>query len=142
VKTPLISILNKNINTGGSFTGMLEEVRTYLIGIDKEGKLLRYSRTWATDALFTFSRAYQQAVTADLGLENYYYAGGAIKDTRDFCRERLDRYWKTPQIEEWAELDWAGKNPGTTKASIFTYLGGYNCRHSLIPVHESLVPKE
>jgi hypothetical protein len=139
VKSPLVSILNKNINSGGSFTGLLEEVRKYIIGTDKAGKLLRYSKTWAADALYTFSRSYQQAVTSDLGLENYYYAGGAIKDTRDFCKERFDQYWKQKEVEEWAELDWQGKNPGTTKASIFMYLGGYNCRHSLIPVHESMV---
>jgi hypothetical protein len=141
VKSPLISILNKNINSGGSFAGMLQEVQGYIVGIDKEGKLLRYSKTWVADALFNFSRAYQQSVTQDLGLNNFYYAGGAIKDTRDFCRERLDQYWKREQIEEWADLDWAGKNPGTTKSSIFVYLGGYNCRHSLIPVHESVVSK-
>ena len=140
VKAPLVSILNKNINSGGSFAGMLEEVRTYTRGIDREGKFLKYTRTWSADALFTFSRAYQQAITADLGLDNYYYAGGAIKDTRDFCKERLDQYWKTNEVEGWAELDWAGRNPLTSKASIFTYLGGYNCRHSLIPVHASMVP--
>ena len=142
VKSPLISILNKNINSGGSFTGMLQEVQGYIVGIDKEGKLLRYSKTWTADALFNFSRAYQQSITKDLGLNTFYYAGGAIKDTRDFCRERLDQYWKRGDIEQWASLEWAGKNPGTTEASIFVYLGGYNCRHSLIPVHESVVPRE
>lgn len=142
VKTPLMSVLNKNVNTGGSFASFLEEVRAYIIGSGSEGKLLRYSRTWTTDALYGFARAYQQSITVDLGLTFYYYAGGAIDKTRDFCRERLDQFWSQKEIESWASLDWGGKNPGTTESSIFIYLGGYNCRHSLIPVSEKIVPKE
>lgn len=142
VKRPLLKILNNNINGGGSFAGFLEQVRAYTIGNDSDGKLLRYARTWTSDVLFTYARAYQQASSNDLGLEWYLYSGGVIKKSRAFCRERFEQYWHKLEIESWAEQDWSGRHPETTTSSIFQLLGGYNCRHSLIPVSEFLVPEE
>lgn len=143
VKLPLNEILSQNFNTGGSFSGMLNQVRTFVKGNDKlDGRLTSYSRGILSDALFQYSRGYQQAVTADLRLEWYFYSGGLIDKSRPFCIERAEKYWHQNEIESWAGLTWAGKNPLTTKSSIFILAGGYSCRHSLIPVHESAVPKE
>jgi hypothetical protein len=61
--------------------------------------------------------------------------------TRPFCEERVGNFYHQKEIESWANIDWQGKRPGTTSSSIFIYCGGYNCRHSLIPVSETLVPK-
>lgn len=143
VKQPLLNILNQNVNGGGSFSGMLDQVRGYIQGVEgKQGTLMKYSRTWTADALFNYSRSYQQAVSTDLGLEFYFYSGGIVKDSRDFCRERHDQHFHQKEIESWAALDWQGKNPNTTESSIFIYAGGYSCRHSMIPVHKSTVPQE
>lgn len=148
IKLPLNQILNQNINSGGSFSGMLDQLRTYITGSENEGKLLRYSRTYLTDTLFNYSRTYQQAVTQDLGLEYYYYQGGLIGrgkgsgGSREFCIERADKYYHHSEIESWASLEWQGKRQGTTESSIFVFAGGWNCRHSIVPVHESIVPEE
>ncbi len=143
VRAPLMEVLNKNINQGGSFSGMLEQVRAYVRGTDEvDGRLLSYSRGILRDVLFQFSRGFQQAVTVDLGLVWYKYVGGIIDTTREFCRERNGEYWHKSEIHAWANLDWAGKNRLTTESSIFTLLGGYNCNHQVIPVHDSVVPKE
>jgi hypothetical protein len=37
---------------------------------------------------------------------------------------------------------WAGMFKGTNEATIFVYVGGYNCQHSLLPVSEAIVPPE
>ena len=37
--------------------------------------------------------------------------------------------------------DWQGKNPNTTAQSIFTYLGGYNCMHVLLPISKERYEK-
>lgn len=142
VKQPLLSILNQNVNSGGSFSGMLDQVKSYIVGEGRQGTLMRHARTWTADSLFNFSRSYQQAVSSDLGLEFYFYSGGVVKDSRDFCRERHDQYFHQKEIQAWAALDWQGKNPNTTESSIFIYAGGYSCRHSMIPVHKSVVPDE
>jgi len=143
VKIPLSNILNQNINTGGSFSGMLEQVKTFIKGNEEvQGKLLSYSRNIVSDTLFQYARAYQNSVTNDLGLVWFRYIGGIIDKSRDFCRDRNGGYFIQGEIESWADLDWVGKNNLTTKSSIFILLGGYSCRHQLIPVSEVIVPKE
>ena len=142
IKTPLMNIISQNINSGGSYSGFLEQLRSNIVGMENEGKLLRYSRGILNDALFQYSRSYQQSVTDDLGLEFYLYSGGTTKDTRDFCAEHSDQFYHQLEVEAWADEDWQGKIPGTTSSSIFVYCGGYNCKHSLIPVSPLIVPKE
>lgn len=143
VKNPLVGILNQNINSGGQFSGFLEQVQNYIKGNDEvEGRLLSYSRTYLSDALFDYHRAFQQAMVSDLKLLWYSYNGGVTDKTRPFCEERVGNFYHQKEIEQMALLDWKGKRPGTTASSIFIFCGGYNCRHSLIPVHDSIVPKE
>lgn len=148
VKVPLNQILNQNINAGASFTGMLEQLRNFITGGENQGRLLSYSRTFLSTTLFDYSRAYQQAVTKDLGLEFYLYSGGLTKPgkgssgSRPFCIERADLFFHHKEIEDWAELDWSGKRQGTTKSSIFMFAGGWNCRHTIIPVSVVIVPQD
>jgi hypothetical protein len=142
VKGPLMDILNRNINTGGSYSGFLKEVQDYVKGMpDLDGRLLSYSKGIVRDALTVYARSFQQSVVADLGLKWYLYAGGLIDTSRPFCVERKGRYYHESEIKQWAHLDWTGKMRGTTESSIFTFCGGYNCTDQLIPVHESIVPK-
>lgn len=143
VKLPLNQILNQNINSGTSLPGMLEQVRTFIKGdTGLDGRLLSYSRGIVRDALFQYSRSYQQSVTADLKLEWYRYIGGIIDTTRPFCRERNGHYYSQKEVESWATLDWTGKNNLTTESSIFILAGGWNCGHSIVPVSESTVPTD
>lgn len=142
IKLPLNQILQQNINTGGSFTGMLNQVKTFIQGNENlDGRLLSYSKTILHDALFQYARSFQNSVTEDLGLVWYRYVGGIMDKSREFCIERNGGYFHQKEIESWAELDWKGKNNLTTKSSIFIFVAGHNCKHQLVPVHESIVPK-
>jgi hypothetical protein len=143
VKLPLNEILSQNFNTGGSYSGMLNQVRTFIKGNEKlDGRLTSYSRGILRDTLFNYSRSYQQSFTADLKLEWYFYSGGLMDKSRPFCIERAEKYWHQSEVESWASLTWQGKNPLTTESSIFVLLAGFNCVHQLVPVHESSVPQE
>lgn len=142
IKSPLMNIISQNINSGGSYSGFLEQLRSNIVGMENEGKLLRYSRGILNDALFNYSRAYQQSVTSDLGLEFYLMAGGLTKDSREWCVEHADQFWHQKEIESWANETWQGQIPGTTASSIWIYASGYNCRHSFIPVDVSIVPQD
>ena len=148
IKAPLVNILNQNINSSAKFSDLLSQVQGYIKGTKElDGQLLRYSKQITSDALFNYSRSYQQAVTSDLGLEWYLYSGGVTKEskfsggTRPFCADRMGNYYHHTEIEGWASRDWAGKRRGTTSSTIFVYAGGYQCKHSIIPVHESIVPE-
>lgn len=143
VNVPLNSLLTKNINSGSSFSGMLEELRLFIKGDQtREGVMMRYSKGILRDTLFNYTRAFQNAATNDLGLVWYRYVGGIIDTTRLFCKERAGGYFHRDEIMTWPDLQWSGKNPYTTQSSIFEFLGGYNCTHQLIAVVESIVPQE
>lgn len=143
VKTPLLQIINQNVNTGGNYSGFLQQLRTFINGnADLDGRLLSYSRGLLRDTLFNYARAYQNSVTNDLGLEFYLYSGGLMDKSREFCKDRAGQYFHELEIESWAQLDWQGKNPLTTKSSIFILVGGFSCLHQLIPVHISIVPSD
>lgn len=141
IERPLIGVVTKGINAGASFEGVREEVRQLCLGDQQNGGALqRYVTQITRDALFNYSRAYQQAASTDMGLEWFVWSGGLIKTSRPFCVARAEKYYHKQEIESWAAEDWTGKHKGTTEASIFVYAGGYNCAHTIIPVHETLVP--
>lgn len=143
LKQPLKEILNQNVNSGAAFSDLLKQVREFIKGTaDREGKLLRYSKQISRDTLFNFSRSMQESISENAGLEYYLYSGSSRKDSRPFCATRAGNYYHRSEIEKWADQNWAGKRAGTTKSSIYIYLGGYNCEHSLIPVSKAIVPGE
>lgn len=142
VVEPLVSILNQNINSGGKFSGFMEQVKTFVEGNDKvEGRALNYTRVYLKSVLFQYARTYQQSITADLKLEWYLYSGGLIDKSREFCVERAGKYFHQSEVEAWARLDWRGKDPLTTESSIFVLAGGFSCLHQIIPVSKIIVPK-
>lgn len=48
------------------------------------------------------------------------------------------RYFKRAEVESWASLgNWSGRMPGTTKTTIFSFAGGFGCRHELYAVTRS-----
>jgi hypothetical protein len=139
---PLNQILNQNVNSGGNFSGFIDQVRDYVKGGEIESRAMSYTRTFIKDTLFTYSRTYQQAVTSDLGLTYYVYVGGLMDTSREFCVERDGGFFHKKEVEAWAELDWKGKKKGTTSSSIFHFAGGWNCNHQIVPVSEFIVPQE
>jgi hypothetical protein len=148
VQIPLNQLLEQNISIGGTFKGLLKQVQDFVKGNSElEGRLLKYTGVFVRDTLFQYSRATQEAVTNDLGLEWYLFSGPVIKGgrgsegSRGWCLEKKGKFFHRKEIEEWANESWAGRNPLTTSSSIFTLVGGYNCVDSLIPVSKIVVPK-
>lgn len=142
MKTPINNILTQNINSGASYKDLLKQIREFTLGNEQlEGQLQRYSGQIVTDTLFNFNRSLQESISENSGLEWYYYSGSIDDDTREFCQNRAGKYFNRKEIEKWPSLTWAGKHRGTTKSSIYIYLGGYRCRHQLIAVSEAVVPK-
>lgn len=142
MKKPLIDILNQNINTGASYSDLTQQIREFILGSEKfEPTLSRYSKQIANDALFNFSRALQESVSQNAGLQFYLYSGGIMDDSREFCVERHGKYFHKKEVEKWANGSWQGKRKGTTSSTIFVYAGGYFCKHQLIAVSEAVVPK-
>lgn len=138
---PLKDVLNDAVVSGSSWGDTVKNIRTFVEGNkDLDGRLLRYSKQIASDALATSDRAFTMAVSEDLGAEWFFYSGGEIGGTREFCHERNGRYFHKKEVEKWSHLDWPGKNKQTNERTIFILAGGYNCKHSIMPVSLYAVP--
>ncbi len=135
-KQPLIEGIQKQIASGTSVKQLKAYLETELVS---QPTIKRYISQVSSDAIRQYNRQYMQAVTDDLGLKHYLYRGTAIGDTRYFCQTRHGKYYTLAEVKSWGNLgDWSGKIAGTNDKNIFVYLGGWNCRHSLIPVSESI----
>lgn len=141
---PLKTMLSTQVDLGASFGDTVKTLRNFIEGnpqADLEGKLSRYVKQNARDAFAQTDALYSRMVTKDLGLEWYRYAGGVIRDSREFCIHRAGNFYHEDEVRAWALLDWQGKNPNTNADNIFTLRGGFNCQHLLSPVLESYVPQ-
>lgn len=150
---PVRSTLIEGIASGSSYSDLLTNLRTISVGDETlDGYLLRYSRQIVSDTLATTDRQFTNIIGNELGLEWYRYVGGRMQTTRCFCNERNGKWYHRKEIEAWGRMEdlgqcrtkdgWAGMYRGTNSETIFSYVGGYNCQHSLLPVSEAAVPKE
>lgn len=151
---PVRSTLIEGIASGSSYSDLLTNLRTISVGDETlDGYLLRYSRQIVSDTLATTDRQFTNIIGNELGLEWYRYVGGRMQTTRCFCNERNGKWYHRKEIEAWGDMEglgdcktkdggWAGMYRGTNSETIFSYVGGYNCQHSLLPVSEAAVPKE
>lgn len=139
---PLRETMDKIVSNGLDFKDAVKMVREYAIGDGEQtGKLLQYSKQIAYDSIATADRAYTSAVAEELDSEWFYYAGGLLPTSRDFCIERHNNHYHYKEVESWASLEWDGKMENTTQQNIWENLGGYNCNHAIIPVSIDQVPK-
>lgn len=140
---PLQKNLLTNIYSGGKYSDMVTSIKEYILGTDElDPKLTSYVKRYARDSMSIFDNTYTQLVAQDVGVELWEYSGGTLKDSRDFCLERVGNVYTTEEIESWANQDWQGKNPATDAATIFAYRGGFNCIHSFIARDPNFVEKE
>lgn len=131
------------VSNGASFKETVKSIRGLVEGDGKtDGKLLQYSKQIAHDQFAIADRSYTSAVADELDAEWFFYSGNTIDSTREFCQKRHNKYFYYKEIEEWADEDWDGKIDGTNEKTIYSTAGGYNCRHSIIPVSIFAVPKD
>lgn len=143
-KKPLINSLRQSIVEGVSKTDLLKSLRAEIMGtIDRKPRLERYVKQVATDAVNQFNGNYIGSISNDLGLSHYFYKGTKIEETRPFCIHLTGKFMKESQLREYVNNEskgkgWAGMIPGTNFGNIITRRGGYNCRHTIIPVSKEV----
>ncbi len=130
-------VLKSNIAGVSDRAQLMETLRRFIEGTpERKAYLDRYIKQTTNDAVMVFNREYLQTISEDLGLKHYLYQGTIIGDTRQFCQSRAGRFYKKEEVEKWASQSWDGKMAGTNSTTIFSYAGGYNCRHKLWPISE------
>lgn len=155
VTQPFVQQLTANVAARAPLRDAVKALEVVIIG-DKEtdGRLLANVKTVATTSQAVSDRSYSTAVYEQLDVEWFRYVGGEIDTTRPFCMHREDEIFHKREIEAWGAgknsggLDdikrgtWDGRIDGTNEKTIFTNLGGWNCRHSLVPVNKRFVTPE
>lgn len=130
-KTGVTEIVLTGIKSGLSRADLTTQLKESIVDSDK---LFRHAGQVVEDTMNQFAREYVELVSADLGLKHYFYKGTLVKDSRCFCRQRVGRYFTQKQVDSWVSLSWGGKIKDTNKGNIKRNLGGWRCRHFLIPV--------
>lgn len=151
---PVQSMLETAVVNGASLKETISSIRTFAEGNDKvDGKVLSYVKQISNDSFAVADRSYTSIISDYLETEWFYYSGSEIDTTRCFCQERVGKYFYYKEIESWGRGEnlgdcnigggrWGGMIAGTNESTIYSYLGGYNCMHSLIPVSEALISDE
>lgn len=128
-------VLKANIAGVSDRATLMETLRKFIEGTpQRKAYLENYIKQTTNDSLMVFNREYLQTISEDLGMRHYLYQGTIIGDTRQFCQSRAGKYYTKEEVEKWASMDWDGKMSGTNRTTIFSYAGGYNCRHKLWPI--------
>lgn len=140
------------ISTGASLKETSNQIDVLINGSeDRDGVYSKYSKQVSWDSFAISDRSYTNIISEDLDVEWFLYSGGEVRETRCFCEERNGNYYHYKEIEAWGRGEdlgecnigdgrWAGQAIGTNEKTIFILAGGYNCKHSMMPVSITLVP--
>jgi hypothetical protein len=153
VTQPFLEQLTANVAARAPLREAVKALQGVIEGTDTtDGRLLANVRTTAGTAQAIADRSYAAAVNEELGIEYFQYLGGEIATTRPFCEHREGEIYHRKEIEAWGAGEnsagindirngtWDGRIDGTDSRSIFTFVGGWNCRHFLVPVIKQRVP--
>ena len=153
VTQPFLEQLTANVAARAPLREAVKALQGVIEGTDTtDGRLLANVRTTANTAQAIADRSYAAAVNDELGIEYFQYLGGEIATTRPFCQHREGEIFHRKEIEAWGDgknsggindirgATWDGRIDGTDSRSIFTFVGGWNCRHYLVPVIKQKVP--
>jgi hypothetical protein len=133
-------------------TEIKQKIRDSILLYNNEGNLATFRQTItslisteklniniiskAQDLVTIFKRTSTITLANEKGVEYFRYAGGTIDSIRCFCEKRVGNIYSKKEIQSWATEKWQGKIPSTNKVNIFSYLGGFNCLHTLQIVSE------
>ncbi len=149
---PIQSILETAVVNNARFDDTIETITTFVKGNKNvDGKILQYVKQISNDSFAVADRSFTGIVSDALEAEWFYYSGTELSSTRCFCAERVGHFFYYKEIEAWGDGQdlgdcnigggkWAGEMGGTNSSTIYTNLGGYNCKHSLMPVSIKIVP--
>jgi len=157
---PLEELLTTSVISKVSYTDAVETLRQNMVGDD--AILGKYAKNIVTDTFAVSDRQYAKLTSETYKIEFFKYSGGKVKDTREFCLERYGKVFHQKEIAAWGNFErtgdfklpkylyttskgvklyWQGMNYNTNAATVFSFLGGYECRHVLAPIATRYVPK-
>lgn len=161
VMEPIKQMLMTAVTTEAKYSDLTKQLQRELISSpDGTSALAKYAKTYATTAMTQYAGQQNKLFTDDLGVEWFRYVGGTIETTRDFCNLLTQKEYihisEIPaiikgEIEIGGEIKTCPLNQktglpqglieGTTPENFQVNVGGWNCRHQLLPISEESVPE-
>jgi hypothetical protein len=137
IKDQVANYVLQNVSAKASFQEMRKGLETLVKGDETvNGAMQKYLRTYAYDSFSNIQRSIDLNIADTYQLNSFIYSGDIIKDTREFCAERVNGVFTREDLESWQDQDWAGKNEDVP---VEISLGGYNCRHTLMWIPDEAV---
>lgn len=143
---PILNIFKSAVTSGSDRASIKNAIAKYL---KEEGKLGKYASQVSEDGVHQFTSHYIDTISADLGLEYYYFKGTKISDSRPQCVKMAGYYFTAKQLKQVVEdgiklnagKGWQGMIPGTNWNNYKIYRNGYRCRHYVLPVSKIIYEK-
>ena len=130
VKDDIANLVLQNISAKSSFRDLKNSLQTLVEGDETtNGAMQQYLRTYAYDTFANVQRSVDLNIADTYQFNSFIYSGDIIKDSREFCIERVNGIFTRDDLAEWSTMDWKGKN---WDVPVEISLGGYNCRHTLM----------
>jgi hypothetical protein len=151
------SVLINSITSGQSYSDMVGSMTELLTDTEKSaGALSKYAKTYTSTALNQFAGQTNKLMTEDSGFEWFRYVGSNSETTREWCELMTEKdYVHISELPEVVKGHIDGKKceiyektglpkgmiDGTNANNLQINCGGWGCRHQLMPVLTSSVPK-
>lgn len=136
---PLTELIYNNVVSGSSLSDLQAAIREYIEGrADQLGQFRKYVTRISRDALYQYDGILNARIGDYFGFDAYRYVGTLIRDSRPQCIRWVGKGILLRKDME-KELAYAynsgsGMIPGTTADNFSVYRGGYNCRHTALPI--------
>jgi len=117
-----------------SLQGEIEALTSEVIAaLDFSSPIVHGLENYANEAILRWCRTMTAVMLPKPGYWLYFGPrGGRI---RPWCAKHVGGVYSDAEVNSWNYRTWQGKAPGDVRVMV----GGYNCRHILIPVKKSLV---
>lgn len=136
---PIQDQLTEAVRTGGNLVDVIRGLEDNLnTSPERLGMVSKYFTQVGRDALGQYDGLVNQRIAERFELDAYRYVGSLVKDSRPQCVRWVEMR-EIPIKDLQKEINWAYNNgsgmiPNTTPSNFAQNRGGYNCRHTAIPV--------
>jgi hypothetical protein len=134
----------KGITNKTPVAQVVKKLEKIIVGSpDVEGGLVKHFNQHMNDTYNQFDRTTSKMFAEKLDLRFFIYQGGKIKTSRPFCIKHDNKCYTVQEAEKWKSQigDKDGPIADKNDYNPLVDCGGYNCRHSLDFISNSLAKR-
>ena len=144
LKNKIKKSIIKGVTNRQPVEALIKQLQTTIVGNpDIDGGLVKHFSQNMHDTYNQFDRTTSKIFAEKLDLRFFIYQGGKIQSSRQFCINHDNKCYTVQEAEKWKSLIGTKNGPIADKDDYNPLIdcGGYNCRHSLDFISNSLAKK-